>query len=228
MTMYSGGAKGSKIYKASVEESLPLATDPRFSSSRPGTVKEKYRRGDTQELKEAAERALRALEGGTEERLRRQGVITSDGRIITEAESKELGRAIKEGRATLGPSEDWRVAFAKAAADPRLARAAGYRGDPRAAPRGFSRADPRAASINVRQRLTEAFATSSTREDNSATYGDGKPALVGDIIQNRKTQMLGEVEGATSVGVKVDMGDLGKLVVPFESLVEFVLMGRAK
>lgn len=227
MSLYAGG-KGARISKASVEESLRLADDPRFASTRPGTISETYRRGDTKELAEAAKRAIEAMDNGAEARLRQTGVILSDGRIITEEESKALGRAIKSGQASLGPAEDWRTAFSKAQVDPRTARAAGLRGDHRAASRASFPADPRASSVSVRRRLEETYAQPSARNDDLANYGDGKPAMVGDIIQNRRSQILGEVRGATSVGVKVDMGDMGTVIVPFESLVEYTLMGRAK
>lgn len=250
MTMY-GGFRGAKIVKADIASSAPLAADPRYMNSRPGAVPTE-RLGDTRELAVAVEGAMEVM-NLKEGELRRAGVIVSDGRIIMEEEAREMGRAIKEGRATIGPTDD--RSFSRVQGDPDLCAAIGYRGDPRAAPRGAVQGDPRAASgAHARQMYEEAkFATrpnhyqlAETRGRNamprydapqqqyarpqttqeSVCYGDGADARVGDIIQNKRTQMLSEVLGVAPGGLKVDLGEVGRVVVPYEELPEYSLMGR--
>lgn len=251
MTMY-GGFRGAKIVKADIESSAPLAANPRYMNSRPGAVPTE-RLGDTRELAEAADRALQVMDR-KEGELRQAGVIVSDGRIIMEAEAAEMGRAVKEGRATIGPTDD--RSFERVQGDPDLCAAIGYRGDPRAAPRGAAQGDPRAASgAHARQMYEEArFATrpnhyqlAETHGRNamphygapqqqqyahpqaaqeSVCYGDGSDARIGDIIQNKRTQMLSEVLSVAPGGIKVDLGEVGRVVVPFEELSEYSLMGR--
>lgn len=252
MSMY-GGFRGAKIVKAPIEHSLPLASDPRYMNSRPGAMPVE-RLGDTRELAEAADRAMQVMDR-KEGELRQAGVIVSDGRIIYEDESRELGRAIAEGRATIGPVDQH--GFERVQGDPDLCEAIGYRGDPRAAPRGGAlRGDPRAAPGAAHRAMQDRFATRpnhhqlaqrnhansmphygprhqsaplqerAPQRGSSVLYGDGSDARIGDVIQNQRTQMLGEVLGPATGGLRVDLGELGRVVVPFEELTEYALMGR--
>lgn len=247
MSLY-GGFRGARIVKAPVEASLPLAHDPRYVNSRPGAVPVE-RLGDTRELAEAADRAMQVM-GLKEGELRQQGVIMSDGRIIYEEEARELGRAIAEGRASIGPVDD--RGFEHRGGDPDLCEAIGYRGDPRAAPRSALRGDPRAAPGAAAQAMHDRFATRPNhyqlaerhtrnamphygargapapqqRVDEAVRYGDGSDARVGDTIQNSQTQMLVMVEGVATGGLRVDFGGGNRVVVPFEDLPQYRLLDR--
>jgi hypothetical protein len=250
MTMY-GGFRGAKIVKADIAASAPLASDPRYMNSRPGAVPTE-RLGDTRELAEAAERAIQVM-NHKEGELRGAGVIVSDGRIIYEEEAYQMGRAVAEGRATIGPTDE--RGFEHQQGDPALCDAIGYRGDPRAAPRMAARGDPRAAhGAHARQMYEDArFATRPNHHqlaesrgrnamphygapqqpvahqqvrESAVCYGDGADARVGDVIQNKKTQILSEVLGAAPGGLRVDLGEVGRVVVPFEELTDYSLMGR--
>lgn len=155
MSMY-GGFRGAKIVKAPIEHSLPLATNPRYVSGSADVRAPVSRLGDTRELAEAADQAMQVM-NHKENELRAAGVIMSDGRIIYEEEARELGRAVAEGRATIGPTDE--RGFEHVHADQDLCAAIGYRGDPRAAPRGSMRGDPRAAPGAAARAMHERFAT---------------------------------------------------------------------